>query len=112
MAAASSRTELLRRQGTLESAFALAVAISLFTGDPSPGVALGVGLLAVWLAARGLANARREAERHELVRLKRRSQPVRELVAVIERAGQTPVRFDLNRCRRLARVESLLDGRT
>jgi hypothetical protein len=37
---------------------------------------------------------------------------VRELVAVIERAGQTPVRFDLNRCRRLARVESLLDGRT
>lgn len=115
--APSSRTELLRRQGTLESAFALAVAVSLFAGDPSPVVALGVGLLAVWLAARGHAMIAQcaplaEAERHELERLKRRSQPVRELVAVIERAGQSPVRFDLNRCRRLARVESLLDGRT
>lgn len=111
-----SRTELLRRQGLLESAFALATAATLFTGDASPAVALAVGLVAVWLAWRGNAMVEQSdpldaTERLELDRLKAQSQHVRELVAVIERAGQAPVRFDLGRCRRLARVESMLDGR-
>ena len=111
-----SRTELLRRQGLLESAFAVATAAMLFTGDTTPGVALGVGLVTVWLAWRGNAMVEQsaplgDAERRELDRLKAQSQHVREMVAVIERAGQSPVRFDLARCRRLARVESMLDGR-
>ena len=49
-------------------------------------------------------------ERRELDRLKGTSKHVRELLAVLERGGQEPVRYDLRRCRNLARLESLLDG--
>jgi hypothetical protein len=113
----TARIEQLRRQGLIESGFALATAVMLFTGSSSVGVAFAVGFLAVWMAVRGRnmvdgAVPLTEPERRELDRLKGESQHVRELLALLEGAGQTPVRYDLVRCRRLARVTSLLDGRT
>lgn len=113
---APSRSELLRRQGMIECGFAVATALVLAGGVASTGVAVAVGALAIWMAWRGRLMVDNAvpldgAERRELDRLKGQSQHVRELVAMVERAGQQPVRFDLQRCRRLARVESMLDGR-
>jgi hypothetical protein len=101
------RTALLRRQGTTESAFAVLTAVLLLGSTASPGIVVMAGALAVWMAWRGrrmveLAVPLADAERRELEHLAADSRHVRE----------QPVRFDLLRCRRLAQVESLLDGRT
>ena len=123
------RTALLRRQGTTESAFAVLTAVLLLGSTASPGIVAMAGALAVWMAWRGrrmveLAVQRAEgggflmlkpladAERRELEHLAADSRHVRELLALLAKSGQQPVRFDLLRCRRLAQVESLLDGRT
>jgi hypothetical protein len=113
----SSRTELLRRQGLTESAFAVLTAVLLLGSTASPGVVLAAGALATWMAWRGrrmveLAVPLADAERRELEHLAAGSRHVRELLGLLAKAGQQPVRFDLVRCRRLAQVESMLDGRT
>lgn len=112
----SSRTELLRRQGLTESAFAVLTAALLLGSSAAPGAALAVGALAIWMAWRGrrrveLAAPLADAERRELEQLAGGSRHVRELLGLLARAGQQPVRFDLARCRRLAQLESMLDGR-
>jgi hypothetical protein len=109
-----SRTELLRRQGLIESGFAVLTAVMLFFGTGSALTPL-VGLIAIWMALRGRrmleeAAPLTDAERRELDRMKAESRHVREMLALLERAGQQPVRYDLGRCRRLARLESLIDG--
>ncbi|MFZ4756762.1 MAG: hypothetical protein ACOYLX_01185 [Burkholderiaceae bacterium] len=114
-AAPAPRTLLLRRQGLIDSGFALATAVLLLGGSASPAITVSVGLVAVWMAWRGRtryeqAEPLKPDEARELDRLGRSSRTVREWLAVIERAGQSPVRWDLERCRRLARVESALDG--
>jgi hypothetical protein len=111
-----SRTELLRRQGFTESAFALLTALLLLGSSASPGIVLLAGALSIWMAWRGrrmveLAVPLQDAERRELETLAARSRHVRELLELLARSGQQPVRFDLLRCRRLAQVESMLDGR-
>jgi len=113
-----SRTELLRRQGLIESGFAVLTAVMLLagTGGSLAGTLL-VGLLAIWMARRGHRMIEEsvplaDPERRELDRLRSTSRHVRELLALLERTGQQPVRFDLERCRRLARVESLLNGQS
>ena len=111
-----SRTESLRRQGLMESGFAVLTAMMLLAGTGgSPVGTLLVGLLAIWMARRGQRMVEgsaplEDAERRELDRLRSTSRHVREMLALLERAGQQPVRFDLQRCRRLARFESLLNG--
>lgn len=111
-----SRTETLRRQGLIESGLAVLTAAMLFMGS-SGALSVGlVGAMAVWMALRGRrmleeAVPLTDAERAELERMKTGSRHVRELLAVLGRAGQEPVRFDLGRCRRLARLESMIDGR-
>ncbi len=112
-----SRTELLRRQGLTESAFAVLTAVLLLGSTASPGVVLAAGALATWMAWRGrrmveLAVPLVDAERRELEHLASGSRHVRELLGLLAKTGQQPVRFDLVRCRRLAQVESMLDGRT
>jgi len=114
---ATARTGQLRRQGLTESGFALATAVLLATASTSIGVVYAVGALAVWMALRGRdmvdgAVPLTGVERRELDRLRGESAHVREWLALIEAAGQQPVRYDLQRCRRLARVAALLDGRT
>jgi len=114
---ATARTAQLRRQGLIESGFALAMAVMLFTGSSSGGMVFALGSLAVWMALRGRnmvdgAVPLTVPEQRELDRLKSESTHVRELLALVEGAGQQPVRYDLMRCRRLARVTALLDGRT
>ena len=111
-----SRTEALRRQGLIESGFAVLTAVMLLasSGD-SPASTLLVGLLAIWMAYRGQrmiegAAPLADPELRELERLRAGSRHVREMLELLERTGQQPVRFDLQRCRRLARVESLLNG--
>lgn len=111
------RTALLRRQGTTESAFAVLTAVLLLGSTASPGIVVMAGALAVWMVWRGrrmveLAVPLANAERRELEHLAADSRHVRELLALLAKSGQQPVRFDLLRCRRLAQVESLLDGRT
>jgi hypothetical protein len=113
----SSRTEQLRRQGLTESAFAVLTAVLLLGSVASPAIVLTVGVLATWMAWRGrrmveLAVPLADAERRELDHLASGSRHVRELLGLLAKAGQQPVRFDLVRCRRLAQVESMLDGRT
>jgi hypothetical protein len=113
--APAPRTLLLRRQGLIDSGFALATAVLLLGTSASPAIALSVGVVAVWMAWRGRtryeqAEPMTRDEARELERLGRSSRTVREWLAVIDRAGQTPVRWDLERCRRLARVESALGG--
>ena len=115
MTPSPSRTQVLRRQGLTESGVALATAAMLFAGSASGGMALLVGAMSIWMAVRGRTMFEHAAqlgpeERRELDRLKAASKHVRELVAVLERSGQEPVRYDLLRCRKLARLESLLDG--
>jgi hypothetical protein len=110
------RTELLRRQGQLESGFALLSAVLLLGSSASPGLVAAMGALAVWMALRGRRMVEQalpltDAQRAELQRLATDSKPVRELLALLERAGQQPVLYDLERCRRLARVTALIDGR-
>jgi hypothetical protein len=112
----SSRTELLQRQGLTESAFAVLTAVLLFGSSATPGAVLAVGTLAIWMAWRArrrveLAAPLGDAERRELQQLAGGSRHVRELLDLLARAGQQPVRFDLARCRRLAQLESMLDGR-
>jgi hypothetical protein len=113
-----SRTEVLRRQGLVESGFAVLTAVMLLAGTgASLASTLLVGLLAIWMARRGHRMIEgsvplAEPERRELDRLRADSRHVRELLELLERAGQQPVRFDLQRCRRLARVESLLNGQS
>jgi hypothetical protein len=53
-----------------------------------------------------------EAERRELDRLRGRSRHVRQLLEALQKAGHEPLRYDLARCRQLARVESLLSNGT
>jgi hypothetical protein len=115
MTTSPTRTQLLRKQGLIESGFALATAAMLFAGTSSTGMALIVGAMSVWMVVRGRtmfehAEPLGADERRELDRLKGASKHVRELVAVLERSGHEPVRYDLRRCRKLARLESLLDG--
>jgi hypothetical protein len=112
---AATRTRLLRRQGALETGFAVLTAVLLLGSTSSPGIVVLVGAMAVWMAFRGqrmteLADPLPDPERRELERLKAESRHVRELVGLLERAGQAPVRYDLARARRLARVESMLNG--
>jgi hypothetical protein len=112
---AMPRTEVLRRQGLIESGFAVLTAVMLFMGSSGPIATALVGAMAVWMAVRGRkmlmeAVPLTDAERTELGRMKAGSRHVREMLALLERAGQEPVRFDLERCRRLARLESLIDG--
>jgi hypothetical protein len=114
-ASAETRTRLLRRQGALETGFAVLTAVMLLGSTAAPGMVMLVGAMAVWMAVRGrtlaeLAEPLADAERRELDRLKADSRHVRELLGQLERSGQVPVRFDLARARRLARVESLLNG--
>lgn len=114
---ASSRIELLRRQGLTESAFAVVTALLLLGSAASPGVLLMAGSLAIWMAWRGrrrvaLAVPLGDAERRELEQLACGSRHVRELIGLLAKTGQQPARFDLARCRRLAQLESMLDGRT
>ncbi len=111
-----TRTELLRRQGTIESAFAVLTAVLMLGSTASPAVLVLVGALATWMAWRGrrmveLSVPLADPERRELELLAARSRHVRELLALLAKAGHQPVRFDLLRCRRLAQVESMLDGR-
>jgi hypothetical protein len=111
------RTELLRRQGMTESAFAVATAVLLLGSSASPVLGLAVGAMAIWMAVRGRRMVEEAvpldaAERHELDRLAAGSRHVRELLGLLSRAGMQPMRYDLRRCRRLARVESLIDDRT
>jgi hypothetical protein len=111
----STRSELLKRQGLTESAFAVATAVLLLGSSASPALVLAVGAAAVWMAWRGrrmveLAVPLSADERRELDRLAAASRHVRELVGLLAKAGQAPVRLDLVRCRRLARVESMIDG--
>jgi hypothetical protein len=115
MTPSPSRTQVLRKQGLIESGFALATAAMLFAGTSSAGMALIVGAMSIWMAVRGRtmvehAEPLGAEERRELDRLKGTSKHVRELLAVLERGGQEPVRYDLRRGRNLARLESLLDG--
>ena len=112
-----SRTELLRRQGLTESAFAVLTAVLMLGSTASPAIVLAAGALSIWMAWRGrrlveLAVPLADPERRELERLAAGSRHVRELLGLLAKVGQQPVRFDLVRCRRLARVESLLDGGT
>jgi hypothetical protein len=112
-----SRTAQLRRQGLTESGFAVLTAALLVGGSASPAIVLAIGAAALWMALRGrrmveLSDPLGAPERRELEQLAGASRHVRELLGVLERAGQQPVRWDLERCRKLARVESLLNGRT
>ena len=111
-----SRAALLRRQGLTESAFAVLTAVMLLGSTASPAIVAGVGLLAIGMAWRArrtveLAVPLDDGERRELQRLAGGSRHVRDLLAVLEKAGQAPVRLDLVRCLRLAQGESMLDGR-
>lgn len=111
-----SRSEVVRLKGLTESGFAVLTAALLLGSSASPPVALAMGGLSVWMALRGLRMVEQAvpldgAQRRELDRLASQSRHVRELLAVIAQAGQQPIRYDLERCRRLARFESLLDGR-
>lgn len=110
------RTEVLRRQGLLESGFALLSAVLLLGSTASPGLVVAMGALSVWMALRGRRMVEQavpltDPQRLELQRLANDSKPVRELLALLERAGQQPALYDLERCRRLARVTALIDGR-
>lgn len=109
------RTELLRRQGLIESGFALLSAVLLLGSTASPGLITALGALSVWMAVRGRRMVEQalplsDAQRRELQRLATESKPVRELLALLERTGQEPVLYDLERCRRLARVAAVIDG--
>ncbi len=110
------RSEVVRLKGLTESGFAVLTAALLLGSSASPPVALAMGGLSVWMALRGLRMVEQavpldDAQRRELDRLASRSRHVRELLAVIAQAGQQPIRYDFERCRRLARFESMLDGR-
>ncbi|MEI7446565.1 MAG: hypothetical protein WCK28_16875 [Burkholderiales bacterium] len=113
-----SRSDMLRRLGLVECGTAVLTAVLLAAGDAgSPVLVALVGGAAAWMALRGRRRIERADpldadERRELSRLSADSRHVRDLLAAIERAGQEPVRHDLDQCRRLARVESILDGRT
>ena len=112
-----SRTAVLRRQGLVESGFAVLTAVMLLGGSASPAAVLAIGAAALWMALRGrrmveLSVPLGEPERRELQQLAGTSKHVRELVGVLARSGQQPVRWDLERCRKLARVEALINGRT
>ncbi|RPH44564.1 MAG: hypothetical protein EHM87_09935 [Burkholderiales bacterium] len=112
-----SRTALLRRQGLTESGFAVLTAALLVGGSGSPAIVLTIGAAALWMALRGrrmveLSDPLSPPERRELDQLAVGSRQVRDLVGQLGKAGQQPVRWDLERCRKLARVESLLNGRT
>lgn len=114
---ATPRIRLLNRQGLMESGFALLTAVMMAAGTSSGALTPVVGAMAVWMALRGRtmllgAVPLTDPERRELDRMKTGSRPVRELLALLERAGQEPVRYDLERCRRLARLASLIDGQT
>ena len=91
---------------------------ALAAGDgASPAIVMAIGTAAVWMALRGrrriaLSGPLDVEERRELERLAGRSRQVRELTETLARSGQAPVRYDLERFRALARVESLLDSRT
>jgi hypothetical protein len=114
----SSRSESIRRQGEIDCAFAVLTAMMLAAGDgASPAIVMAIGTAAVWMALRGrrriaLSGPLDVEERRELERLAGRSRQVRELTETLARSGQAPVRYDLERFRALARVESLLDSRT
>jgi hypothetical protein len=112
-----SRTAVLRRQGLVESGFAVLTALMLLGGSASPAAVLAIGGAALWMALRGrrmveLSVALDEGERRALQQLAGTSKHVRELIDMLARTGQQPVRWDLERCRKLARVEALLNGRT
>lgn len=112
---ASSRSDALRRQGRLDSGFAVAIAATLVLGGASAATGVLVGLVAIWLALRGRrltehAVPLAEDERRELERLRGESRHVREMLELLSRAGHPPLRYDLVRCRQLARVEALLRG--
>ena len=112
-----SRTEFLRRQGQIDSGLAIATAVMLLGGSGSPGVVLVLGALAIGLAVRGERKVTQcvplaQAQRQELERLAAQSRPVREMVERLAQSGQQPVLYDLERSRQLARLESLIDGRT
>jgi predicted NBD/HSP70 family sugar kinase len=113
----NERAETLRRHGQIDSGFAIAIALSLLIGMVNPGTALIIGSVAVWLAVRGRqmyeqAVPLEEAERRELDRLRGQSRHVRQLLDALQKAGQEPLRYDLIRCRQLAKVESLLSSGT
>lgn len=113
-----SRSESIRRQGLAESGLAVLTAVMLAAGDASsPAMAALIGAGAAWMALSGrrrveLSAPLDERERRELERLAAGSRHVRDLLDLLGRNGQQPVRYDLDRCRRLARLESMLDGRT
>lgn len=113
-----SRSESIRRQGLAESGLAVLTAVMLATGGASsPTMVALIGAGAAWMALSGRRRVERSAplderERRELERLAAGSRHVRDLLDLLGRSGQQPVRFDLDRCRRLARLESMLDGRT
>ena len=45
-----SRTELLRRQGLTESAFAVLTAVLMLGSTASPAIVLAAGALSIWMA--------------------------------------------------------------
>lgn len=112
-----TRTELLRRKGLTESGVAVLSALMLVVGDVSPTIILAIGGASLWMALRGrrmveLSEPLGDGARRELEQLAGTSRHVRDVVSALVKTGQQPVRWDLERCRKLARMESLLNGRT
>lgn len=111
------RAEALRRQGQMDSVFAIAIAFSLVIGMVASGTAMIIGTVAIWLAVRGQQMVEQavpldEMERRELERLRNQSRHVRQLLEALHKIGQEPLRYDLIRCRQVAKVEALLSSGT
>jgi hypothetical protein len=109
----NERAEMLRRQGQIDSGFAIAIAAALLIGMVASGTAMIIGSVAIWLAVRGRQMVEQavpldEVDRRELDRLRGQSRHVRQLLDGLQKAGHEPLRYDLIRCRQLARFESLL----
>lgn len=106
----TTRSTALRRQGYRDLAFAVATAL-LAVGSDASGMALLGCALAAWLAFRGHlfvqhSDPLSEVERRELERLRGGSRAVRQALDALKAAGAEPVRFDLLKCRQLARLEA------
>jgi hypothetical protein len=109
----NSRAQALQRQGQIDSGFAVAIALSLLIGMVASGTAMIIGSVAIWLAVRGRQMVEQAvpletAEKRELDRLRHQSRQVRQLLDALQKTGHEPLRYDLIRCRQLAKFESLL----
>ena len=105
-----TRSTALRQQGYRDLAFAVATAL-LALGSDGSGIALLGCVLAAWLAFRGHlfvqhSDPLSDSERRELERLRGGSRTVRQALDALKATGAEPVRFDLLKCRQLARLEA------